>query len=105
MTEPNEERHDECGHGPGTAWTLTSDRRFFARCDTCHKFRLWADYFEVYTGINDDDVESCWWWECKRCLLKTVFAFAESEAKESTGRSLGIESSLYNIARRGGEHD
>ena len=58
--------HDNCSHGPARAWVMQPDRRWFARCDTCNVFRLWADYYEVY------GVVSHWWWECEKCLLETV---------------------------------
>ncbi|KKK51522.1 hypothetical protein LCGC14_3114130, partial [marine sediment metagenome] len=51
--------HDNCSHGPARAWVMQPDRRWFARCDTCNVFRLWADYYEVY------GVVSRWWWECE----------------------------------------
>jgi hypothetical protein len=61
---------------PINSWTLAPSRRWFARCDVCEIFRLWADYFETYR-------KSGWQWECERCLLATITRVAEeSLAKE-----------------------
>ena len=76
--------HSDCEHGPGVLWVLEPTRRWLARCDTCHRLRLWADYFEVYA----EGEGHCWWWECERCLLKTITASVERLARESSDRTL-----------------
>jgi hypothetical protein len=79
-------KHKGCSHGPGTSWTLEPTWRLFTRCDTCGVFRLWADYFEMY-GSRWPHSMNRWWWECERCLLRTITACAEQEARESTSRA------------------
>jgi hypothetical protein len=85
----NRHGHEDCTHGPGSAWTLEPDRRWFTRCDTCGRFRLWADYFEVYGARSN------WWWECERCLLATVTAYAEEKARESKDRTVEPPQACY----------
>ncbi len=68
--------HRNCLHGPGNAWTIEPTRRYFKHCDTCRTSRPWGNYFEVYF-VDSDREETCWWWECETCLIKTISDYAE----------------------------
>ena len=51
------------------SWTATGDRRWFAKCDLCHRRRLVADYFEGYLRHNGNSV---WLWACSSCLMNEI---------------------------------
>lgn len=69
-------KHEDCTHGDGNAWAITPDRRYFKRCDTCNTFRLWEDYREVYF-VDVENEGNCWWWECTKCIIKTISDYAD----------------------------
>jgi hypothetical protein len=69
-------KHENISCAAGNAWALQPDRRYFKRCDTCGTFRVWANYYEVYY-VDLGREETCWWWECTTCLIKTISDYAE----------------------------
>jgi len=79
---------------PVRSWTTDPTFRLLARCDRCHRRRLFAPYFEVYGTVDEDHLAQCgpckekqpriggrlptvWWWECYLCLVDTITAIAE----------------------------
>lgn len=62
---------------PINSWVLEPTRRYLTRCDDCRRLRLWGDYFETYRPISPG--RGSWWWECERCLLKSITRVVEGD--------------------------
>ncbi|KKN84490.1 hypothetical protein LCGC14_0289520 [marine sediment metagenome] len=91
--------HGGCAHGTANAWTQEPTRRYFKRCDTCDTFRPWASYYEVYYADVDRE-ETCWWWECTKCLIKTVSDYAEVWELEDPPAEMGATEIMEAEAAR-----
>lgn len=59
-------------HATAAAWTELSQRRWFARCDQCRRWRLVHAYFEVYPPLGGTAPSTGWWWACADCLVGTI---------------------------------
>lgn len=59
-------------HAKAAMWTEDHFRRWFGRCDQCDKWRLVADYYEVYPPLHGPDEERGWWWACSWCLIDII---------------------------------
>ncbi len=69
-------------HAKAAGWTTHHSRRWFTRCDQCSKWRLVADYYEVYPPLGSEGDEAGWWWACTRCLLDIVSTMLEDTMKQ-----------------------
>ncbi len=59
-------------HARATMWTVEGQRRWFARCDQCHRWRLIGWYYEVYPPIGSEGKAAGWWYACTDCLVDTL---------------------------------
>lgn len=57
-------------HAEIASWTIQGDRRWFARCDQCERWRLVGYYHEVYPPIAGE--ARGWWWVCTDCLVAAL---------------------------------
>jgi len=78
---------------PIRSWVVDPTFRLLARCDRCHRRRLFAPYFEVYGERDAEHIANCrgcqeqgnpvgsgtWWWECYLCLIDTLTTLAENQ--------------------------
>lgn len=78
---------------PVRSWVTDPTFRFLARCDRCHRRRLFAPYFEVHGTVDKNHLRGCpcgekerragdgvWWWECYACLIDTLTGLLEEKS-------------------------
>ena len=69
-------------HAKASGWTTEHTRRFFTHCDQCRKWRVAADYYEVYPPLDSEGDEAGWWWACTSCLMDNISSMLEDTLKQ-----------------------
>lgn len=69
-------------HAKADGWTTEHTRRFFTHCDQCSKWRVAADYYEVYPPLDSEGDEAGWWWACTSCLMDNISSMLEDTLKQ-----------------------
>lgn len=72
-------------HAEAAGWTANHYRRWCTRCDQCGKWRLVADYYEVYPPLDSEGDAAGWWFACSWCLLDILSKQLEDTMQQLDG--------------------